>query len=380
MRLGIEASNLRRGGGVTHLREILQAADPRQFGFEEVTVWGGEATLATLPTQEWLRLVPLLRSDTSAASRIWWQTIELTRVARTSCDVLFIPGGSYFGSFRPFVTMSQNLLPFQPMERRRYGASLMFAKLCLLEKMQSYTMRRSQGAIFLTEFARHVVESTVGKHGARAATIPHGVDDGIRLPPRRHRRITECTLADPFRLSYVSIIDVYKHQWHVAEAVAALRAQGLPITINFWGPSYPPALRRLQDVLNRLDPRREFLIYDGAVHHQNLRNSYHSAEGFVFASSCENLPIILLEAMAAGLPIASSDRDPMPEVLGETGFYFDPERSSDIARALRAMILDHDQRGRFAERAFARATEFSWPRCAELTYRFIHSVIDETSA
>jgi len=44
---------------------------------------------------------------------------------------------------------------------------------------------------------------------------------------------------------------------------------------------------------------------------------------------------ILVEAMASGLPIACSNRGPMPEVLGDAGVYFDPEDPHDIARALR---------------------------------------------
>ena len=40
---------------------------------------------------------------------------------------------------------------------------------------------------------------------------------------------------------------------------------------------------------------------------------------FIFASSCENMPITLIEGMASGLPIACSDRGPMPEVLQDGG-------------------------------------------------------------
>ena len=51
---------------------------------------------------------------------------------------------------------------------------------------------------------------------------------------------------------------------------------------------------------------------------------------FVFASSCENMPNTLVEAMASGLPIACSDRGPMPEILRDGGTYFDPENEVTI--------------------------------------------------
>lgn len=45
MRLGIDASNIRTGGGVTHLIELLRAAKPQEHGFDEVIVWGGSTYL-----------------------------------------------------------------------------------------------------------------------------------------------------------------------------------------------------------------------------------------------------------------------------------------------------------------------------------------------
>ena len=45
MIIGIDASNIRAGGGVTHLDELLRAADPEAHGFSQVIVWSGSATL-----------------------------------------------------------------------------------------------------------------------------------------------------------------------------------------------------------------------------------------------------------------------------------------------------------------------------------------------
>jgi glycosyltransferase involved in cell wall biosynthesis len=83
------------------------------------------------------------------------------------------------------------------------------------------------------------------------------------------------------------------------------------------------------------------------------------------------MPNVLLEGMAAGLPIACSDRGPMPEVLGGAGVTFDPERPEDIARALRTLAEDDALRRRCAEAASERARLFSWQRCARETLAFI---------
>jgi hypothetical protein len=54
MRIGIDASNLRTGGGITHLVELLRAADPGSHGITQLVVWGGRATLDRLDDQPWL--------------------------------------------------------------------------------------------------------------------------------------------------------------------------------------------------------------------------------------------------------------------------------------------------------------------------------------
>ena len=92
---------------------------------------------------------------------------------------------------------------------------------------------------------------------------------------------------------------------------------------------------------------------------------------FIFASSCENMTNILLESMASGLPIASSNYGPMTEVLGNAGVYFDPESPQEIARALRALIDSPELREEKARIAFERVKVYSWERCARDTFRFL---------
>lgn len=377
MRLGIDASNLRAGGGVTHLVEMLRVADPSSSGFGEVIVWGGSGTLSRIEDRPWLRKVHEQLLDQRLIKRLYWQRFKLAKLARhTKIDVLFVPGGTYSGNFRPFVTMSRNMLPFEVRERQRYGLSWMRLKLGLLESSQSDTFRRADGLIFLTRYAQDIVLHKIGAIDCPIALIPHGVDERFRLPPRHQRSIGTFTIAKPFRILYVSSIDVYKHQWHVAQAVIKLVNQGVPVELNLVGPAYPPALQRLRKVMTDLDSAGRYIHYWGAVPYSSLPRNYKEADTFVFASSCENMPNILIEAMAAGLPIACSNRGPMPEILGASGSYFDPEDSDSIVDSLFTLLQDATQREQYAWGAYQRATKFSWQQCAEDTFEFIRGVVN----
>src|SRR5262245_8572139 len=304
MRLVIDASNIREGGGVTHLACILAAADPAAHGISPVTVWTSSKTAAQLPNQPWLRVEIPKALDGGLARRIAWQRFELAKAARAACDLLWVPGGNAMAGFRPFVAMCRNMLPFEPAERRRYGFSAMGLRIDLLTRSQSRTFRSADGVIFLTDYARKQVTSSIGGVPGTVATIPHGVDERFRLAPRPQREIGACTPADPFRVVAISIVDVYKHPWVIAEAVVRLRAKGLPVHLDLVGPAYPPALSRLRETLARVDPDGRAVTYTGKVPFTALHTAYHASDVFVFASSCENMPNILLEAMSAGLPIA----------------------------------------------------------------------------
>jgi len=370
--VGIDATNLMAGGGRTHLIELLGAADPTAFGIGRVIVWGSQGTLALLDDRPWVEKIAPPELEGSLLKRTLWQRFHLSAVARAAgCGVLFVPGGSYAGDFHPVVSMSRNMLPFEWGELLRYGWSVRTLKLILLRKAQQRTFRLADGLIFLTDYAKKGVEK-VTVVLPRTATIPHGLNERFFQPPREHKPIETYTGDQPFRILYVSVINMYKHQWHVVEGIARLRkSTGWPLILELVGPAYPPALRRLQAAIDQYDSGHAWVRYNGPASFDRIHSIYKEADLGLFASSCENMPNILLETMASGLPVASSNRGPMPEILQDAGVYFDPESPSDIARALEGLIADPQLRRRYAESSYSASRQYTWKRCANETFAFI---------
>lgn len=370
--VGIDATNLRGGGGVTHLVELLRALHPVESGIARVVVWGGAPTLQSLDDNPWLIKRNPTALDKGLLHRTVWQFRHLSAEARKEkCDVLFVPGGSFAGNFDCVVTMSQNLLPFDTRELLRYGLSGLTLKWLFLRFTQSRSFRNSNGVIFLTQFAKDAVLRITGPLSGKTSIIPHGLTPRFEHPPRPQRPVTDYDFGTPYRILYVSVIDYYKHQGEVVEAVATLRKQGLPVQLDLVGPAFPPALKKLESIMDQYDPKCEWVCYHGPVQYNELHELYAKVDMGIWASTCETFGIILLEAMASGLPIACSNKQPMPDVTGGAAVYFDAESPADITRALRELIESPSLRATLAQAGFERAKAFSWQQCADETFGFL---------
>jgi glycosyltransferase involved in cell wall biosynthesis len=103
---------------------------------------------------------------------------------------------------------------------------------------------------------------------------------------------------------------------------------------------------------------------------------YAAATVFAFPSLYEGFGMPLLEAMACGTPVVTSDRSSMPEVVGDAAITVDPTDPDALGAALLRLLRDHDLRADMRERGLRQARRFSWRETAERTlaaYQDAHS-------
>lgn len=379
MKITIDAFNMRGGGGVTHIIEILSALNPEEYGIDTIDLWAVDNTLDQVPDKPWLnkRHHPLMEEN--YIQRIRWQRQVLGPSLKDSA-LLYNTGGAYSGDFQPFVTMSRNLMPFDKPENRRYGLSKTRWLNEIRELANIRTYRRAQGMIFLTDYNRDVVLKRMGSPKGESRVIYHGIADRFFREPRVQAPLETYGPNWPFRLLYVSNIDLYKHQWHVVEAVRRLKSRGLPVFLDVVGKT---GNARAQALLNEsmalANTNGQCVKWHGLVPYETLERLYHNADAFVFASTCETFGMVLLESMAAGLPVLAAKRATAPEILGNAGMWFEPESPESIEQSIEIAMRDVKARERMAWSAYQRAREFSWDRCARETFGFIREVADRHS-
>ena len=372
LHVALDASRSRSGGGKAHLLGIIRAGNPRRYGIHSVHVWSYQELIRELPDLPWLHKHSPSQLNRSLLRQLWWQYYSLPKeIVTAGCSVLLSTDAGTVCRFSPSIVMSRDMLSFEGKEMQRYPLfSFQRLRLFLLKHMQVASLRRASAVLFLTEYAARVIQRFTGQL-AHVRIIPHGIGEQFRQQGFEGNWKNN---ADSIECVYVSNTDMYKHQWNVVRAIAILRRAGYPVTLKLVGGSSRPAQALLDDALAQEDPDREFVEVLSTVPHEEVPSFLAHANIFVFASSCENMPNTLIEPMASELPIASSDRGPMPEILQDAGVYFDPENPLAIAEAVGTLIDNPVSRKSKVKSAKDLSDEYSWSRCARETWKYLTDV------
>lgn len=106
-----------------------------------------------------------------------------------------------------------------------------------------------------------------------------------------------------------------------------------------------------------------------------LISHYQHAAAFIYPSLYEGFGIPPLEAMALGCPVICSNTSSIPEVVGDAGEYFDPERIDSIRSSVEAVLQSAEKRAELIQKGFRKCNEYSWDRCATETLEIYRGLV-----
>lgn len=370
MIIGIDASNIKTGGGLRHLVQIASYIDEIDAKVEKVIIWSSNSTLKKIKIKNKIEKKTSNWLNKSILHRIIWNFFILpSELKSNNCNILFLPGASIVNTNIPVVSMVQNQLPFSWEQIKKFGFSYFFFKLILLRYSQIICFKKSRGLIFLSETSKNAMENYIDFSTKEVIVIPHGIEYKFKKKPNVQKDIQLYSKKNPYKLLYVSHIWPYKNHLNVVNAVHSLRCQGFPITIDLVGDYYKPSFKTLIKEIKKLDPNEDFIFYRGSSN--KIETFYHQSDGFIFASSCETYGQILTEAMMSSLPILCSNQSALPEILGDAGCYFDPEDLMNLTDTLKKFLLSKKLRTVIASRALKKIDHLNWNENAKKTFSFI---------
>lgn len=119
----------------------------------------------------------------------------------------------------------------------------------------------------------------------------------------------------------------------------------------------------------------EKVIFAGYVENDHLPLIYNMARLFVYVSFYEGFGLPLIESMACGTPVVTSNISSLKEVVGEAAIKVNPNSSQEIAEAMRKLLLDAAFYDEYRYRGFKKANEFSWKKSAQETWDVYKEVL-----
>lgn len=373
MKVVINALSARLGGGQTYLKNLLMHLP----GQQELDVLIFAPDGLQLPMDSRIRRGTTIWPTANPVLRTLWEKFALPRIlAKEKAQVLFCPGGviaSRVPTGCKTVTMFRNMIPFDPAALARIPLGLQKLRNVILKRVMLRSMANADLTIFISDHARSVIHALTRVRNP--VTIPHGISATFRTHSQKLPRPAWLPIGE--YLLYVSRFDVYKHQLEVAMAFAAMPtvlSSGYKLLLV--GELDEVLVRQVTDLARQKGLEDQILVV-GPIAYDELPAAYHHAKVNLFASSCENCPNILLEALGAGRPVLSSDVMPMPEFGADAAGYFSPTDPKSICDALTQVLQSESRSNELATAAARRSADFDWVNTSRATWQQITGLVHE---
>jgi len=375
MNLLIDATNINSGGGLTHLKELLNNNQIKKSSII-IYVLASKKTLNLLKLNN-INKINFLFNHFPKIISIPCKIIILNfLIYFLRVDILFVPGGWYIGFFKNVITLCQNYILFNDEIIEKYYFSLRYIKFNILKSLQKNTFKNALGIIYLNEYIKQQVSIKIKRINHKFdVVIPHGISNFFFQTQKKIKKY-DIKNINKFKIVYVSSIDKYKNQLSVIKTVNRLYKNKFNIHLTIIGSPYKPYYKKIKKLLKNIKIHDEFLTIIYNKNPKDLSELYKEVDLAIFASSCENLPITLLEYMASRLPILSNNIEPMKSILKEGAKYFDVKDLDNFYFALKNIILNIDDRSIGASILYKESLKYNWKECSSLTFNYFTNMLN----
>jgi glycosyltransferase involved in cell wall biosynthesis len=211
-----------------------------------------------------------------------------------------------------------------------------------------------------SHYARDEIERRLGFDGDRVFSIHHGVD---------HNRFSPNSEPDA-QMHHFLHISYYQPSKNLENIMAAFnRLSGLngayllAVVPGYQGQDRGEGIRLIRTPLKQ----------------EEILQLYRNAGGFVFPSLRETFGMPILEAMACGCPVITSNTSACAEVAGDAAMLVDPRSVDDIASAMQRLVTDQGLRRSLRKRGILHSRRFSWLESAKSHYSVFRKALGDTS-
>ena len=348
MRIGVNALYLIPGGvGGTeiYLRNLLKASD--QTAHEWIVFTNRETGDGIVPCGMTAAAQPV-QAKNRPARLLYEQAVLPLECMRHGIDVLLNAGFT-----APAFPPCPNVTVFHDLQHKRHPEHFRGFDLPAWNFALGLSVRRSRLIVAVSEATRDDLQRFYGLPQDRIRVVPHGVEPQF-FAIGKHRGETQ-----PYVLC-VSTLHPHKNIERLVRVFVRWRETHKEWRLVLAGMRGFQAVQ-VEDTIERLGAH-DVIRVTGWIPREELYELYRRAAVFIYPSTFEGFGMPVLEAMAARVPLACSDIEPLRSITAGAAVLFDPLSEESMLTALGVVAQGTD-----LDRAEARARSFTWARTAELT-------------
>jgi glycosyltransferase involved in cell wall biosynthesis len=269
----------------------------------------------------------------------------------------------------PTLPRTRTVLTIYDLAFEHYPADTMPGMLDHLRRVVPRSAQRADCVIAISEATRRDVIALYGLPPEKVIAIPLGVSPRFHLTPHPPPPQGEGEVRARYGLPggplvlTVGTMQPRKNHLRLVQAFARLKTEAVLVIAGGQGWAYEAV--RDEVVRLRIADR---VFFTGFVDDNDLPRLYNAAAVFVYPALYEGFGLPVLEAMACGVPVITSNVSSLPEVAGDAALLVDPLDVDAIAVALDRLLVDERLRASLREKGIARAGQFTWARAAEKTW------------
>ncbi len=378
IKVAIDASFIKSDGGINHLNNILKFMDISNKNISKIYIWSFEESKLNFENLLNIDHIEISSEYKGLFRHLFWKFFIFPNEEKfIESDVIYLPAGIAFYSQKPSILFFQNLLPFRFNEIIKYRSFKTLFRLLLVRVAQTISSHFATRIIFPSNYSKEIILKSIFVNKAITShIIHHGVSENFYSHSKPQIAIEKYSLNNPFVISYISIIDVYKNHFNLFKAVSLLISRDkIPIKLQYIGAAESLYAKKLIRKLIKLAYRDKWFEYTPYVKNEFLPEIYKHSNLLINASSCESFGMSALESLASGVPNCASKNNVYFEILANSAHYFDPLDIEDIYISLKMVIKSVSIREELIVNAKERLKNFSWEKCSNDTFDIIRKSV-----